>query len=231
MAYDYIGLSNEVLKAIGEETFADSTEFGAAVGLHNYVKCAVNYSIKDIYNQEQNEWSFAKTTDTITLVAGTLEYSTNSNAASIDWDSFFIQYDAALDKEHHRELTLVPYDSYRKYWRQLEENKTETTSYSKPDYVVRTLDNKAIFYPKSDDVYTVEYEYFARPTDLSASTDVPAIPSMYDMVIVSGALVYVHMYLDDEVKAQAEASIFRDKVNDMRRALIPQDDTARVGNW
>lgn len=231
MAYDYIGLCNEVLKAIGEEIFADSTEFDVAVGLHSYVKCAINYSIVDIYNQEQNEWSFAKTTDTVTLVAGTLEYSLNANAASVDWDSFFIQYDAALDKPYHQELEFVSYDKYKKYNRETEENALTTAEYNKPENVVRTLDNKAIFYPKSDDAYTVEYEYFARPTELSSSTDTTVIPSMYRHLIVLGALIYVHHYLDDEAKANQTAKMFEDKVNDMRRALIPQDDTARAGNW
>lgn len=231
MAYDYIGLSNEVLKALGEETFADSTEFDAAVGLHNYVKCAINYSIVDIYNQEQNEWSFAKTTDTVTLVAGTLEYSLNANAASVDWDSFFIQYDAALTSPDHKELNFISYDKYKKYNRETEENALTSDEYNKPDNVVRTLDNKAIFYPKADAAYTIEYEYFAKPTELSSSTDVPSIPSMYRHIIVLGALVYMHHYLDDEVKAQQTERMFKDKVNDMRRALIPQDDTARAGNW
>ena len=97
--------------------------------------------------------------------------------------------------------------------------------------MVRTLDNKAIFYPKTDDAYTVEYEYFAKPTDLVSSTDVPAIPSNFDMVIVSGATMYIHKYLDDETKAQLEANVFRKKIKDMRRSIMPREETVRVGNW
>ena len=231
MAFDYIGLCNDVLQTIGEEPFADSTEFDAAVGLHSHVKYAINSSIKDIYNTEQNEWPFARSTDTITLVAGTLEYATNTNAASIDWDSFFIQRGDSLDSPDHRELCYVSIDKYRRYNRQQEENKTTADEYDKPDAVVRTLDNKAIFYPKTDDAYTVEYEYFAKPTDLVSSTDVPAIPSNFDMVIVSGATMYMHKYLDDETKAQLEANVFRKKIKDMRRSIMPREETVRVGNW
>lgn len=175
--------------------------------------------------------AFARSTDTITLVAGTLEYATNTNAASIDWDSFFIQRDDSLDSPDHRELCYVSIDKYRRYNRQQEENKTTADEYDKPDAVVRTLDNKAIFYPKTDDAYTVEYEYFAKPTDLVSSTDVPAIPSNFDMVIVSGATMYMHKYLDDETKAQLEANVFRKKIKDMRRSIMPREETVRVGNW
>jgi len=231
MTYDYIGLCNETLVAVGEEPFADATEFNAAVGLQSHVKYVINSAIRDIYSQEQNEWVFAKTTDTITLVAGTLEYSTNSNAASIDWDTFFIQYDAALDSPDHQELHLVSYDTYVKYYRSSEENSLTATEYTKPHSVVRSQDNKAIFFPKADAAYTVEYEYFAKPTDLSASTDVPTIPENYRAVIISGATMYMHKYLDDETKAQLEAGVFRKKIKDMRMAIQPYEDTVRVGSW
>ena len=90
MAYTYIDISNRILNAIGEVPFSDATEFSNDTGFHTHVKNSVNFAIADIYAEEDNEWAFQKTDETQVLTIGISDYSINSNAANVDWGSFYI---------------------------------------------------------------------------------------------------------------------------------------------
>lgn len=90
MAYDFISISNRALQAVNEDIFADSTEFSAAIGFHQFVKDAVNRTISDILNEEDNTWQFQRTEATQVLTIGTQDYAINSSAANVDYNSFFI---------------------------------------------------------------------------------------------------------------------------------------------
>jgi len=90
MAYDYIGISNKVLQAFNEVTFADATEFTAATGFQKYIKEAVNEILSEIHSREDNEWPFQLTATTQVVTVGTTDYSTPADRSNVDWDSFFI---------------------------------------------------------------------------------------------------------------------------------------------
>ncbi len=90
MTLNYYDLSNNVLRALNEVTFDSVAEFNSASGFHQHAKEAVNWAIARIYNEEDNEWSWQVTEDTQVLTIGTNSYSINSNAANVDWDSFYI---------------------------------------------------------------------------------------------------------------------------------------------
>ena len=56
MAYDYIGLTNEVNRRLNEVELT-SANFSTATGFYAHIKDAVNASIRDI-NHTHYEWPF-----------------------------------------------------------------------------------------------------------------------------------------------------------------------------
>ena len=63
-----------------------------------------------------------------------------------------------------------------------------------PIYVFRTPDNNYGLYPYPDKAYTLKFDAYAKPTALSATTDVPTIPEQFRQVIVDGATAYGYQY-------------------------------------
>ncbi len=229
--YTFLGLCNDILEALNEVPLSAST-FAGASGFHKHVKNSVNAAIEDIYNEEDNEWPWQVTEGTINstgtgkLIAGTSEYDINSDAIWVNWDSFYIDRDATLDRPDHVELKLKDWDYYRDYLREDSIN-GGTNARNKPQDVIRTEDNKALFNPIPDDTYTVKYNYFADFTPLSADTDVPSVPQQYRKCIYWGAMRYAYEFRDDRSNTDRAVKYWEDWVNKMRRSLIPQDNVMR----
>lgn len=89
MAYNYLTLTNRVLKAFNEVPLT-SSDFDDAEGFHADVKDCINDAIYDIYMEEDNEWPFAWAENTENTVLGTQEYTKETTETTIDWDSFRI---------------------------------------------------------------------------------------------------------------------------------------------
>lgn len=223
MAYTYIGLCNQVLRALNEVEFSGETDFNSAVGFHAHTKDFINYTLAHIYSEEDNRWPFQVTTGSVTLLTdGTVDYSLNATAAVIDWDSFYLDYDVALDSPEYKKLRRVPYDYYKNYHRVNDLNLTVSTSYGKPDFIARNYDNTVSVSPPANAAYTMKYYYWARLTKLSAHGDVPIIPETYEKVIVDGALARAYKFRDNIEQGSAADEDFMRGINTMRRNLIPQ---------
>lgn len=57
-----------------------------------------------------------------------------------------------------------------------------------PSYITEKPNGDLEVYPKPDAVYTIEYEYFIAPIELSDALDVPAFPAEYHKAITWKAL-------------------------------------------
>ena len=73
MAYDYIGLVNDVNRRLNEVELT-SGNFATATGEYSMVKDAVNAAIRFI-NQHEYEWPFNHVEAEETLTAGTVRYA------------------------------------------------------------------------------------------------------------------------------------------------------------
>lgn len=130
-----------------------------------------------------------------------------------------------------KKLTLIDYDKYRQEGEL--ENDTDmylTTQYSKPERVVRKPDNNFIITHKPDRIYTIGYQYFGLPTALDAYSDVPIIPEFFEDTIVEGAMIQSYMFRDNIEETSKIEDSYRDKLNDMRRVLIPMQTYMRISN-
>ena len=216
MATTFITLVNDALRRLNEVELT-STDFATATGFRALVKDAVNASLQEI-SQKEFEFPFNHTTGSLTLVAGTSQYTLATDLKVADWDSFRINYDSS-NNYFARELKLLNYDSYnRRYFER--DSEADTGDRDQPIYVYRTLDTKAGFTPIPDAAYSVSYDYFAYATDLSASTDTMTVPDAFKHVVLDGALYHCFIFRDNSQQAGIAKAKFDEGIERMRTLLI-----------
>ena len=216
MATTFITLVNDTLRRLNEVELT-STDFPTATGFRALVKDAVNASLQEI-SQKEFEFPFNHTTGSLTLVAGTSQYTLATDLKVADWDSFRINYDSS-NNYSARVLKLLNYDSYnRRYFER--DSEADTGDRDQPIYVYRTLDTKAGFTPIPDAAYSVSYDYFAYATDLSASTDTMTVPDAFKHVVLDGALYHCFIFRDNSQQAGIAKAKFDEGIERMRTLLI-----------
>jgi hypothetical protein len=220
MAYDYLGLVNDVCGRVNE-TPLTSANFANAVGFYSSAKEAVNSAIRDL-NQQAFQWPFNHTDYDETLVAGTSRYAYQADTKYVDMDTFRIQRDAALGNTTVS-LKEMDYDQYVQNHIDDEYDTTNTSIREVPRYVIRAPNQEYIVYPVPDKAYTLSYEYYALPTDLSASTDVPSAPIAFRHIIVDGAMYYAYHFRGDTETADRLQAKFIDGIEKMRTIYINND--------
>mgnify|MGYP001424076900 CR=1 FL=1 len=90
----FLELINAVLREINE---VEITTVSSTRGIQTSVKDFVNKAQRDIINSEV-EWPFTVVNQSFTTTAGTGEYSRESDAKTVDYDSFTVQESANVNK-------------------------------------------------------------------------------------------------------------------------------------
>jgi len=211
---DYLALSNKVLHALNEVELT-SANFATSTGIQTAVKEFINRSINDIYTAEL-EWPFLHTDGTITTVAGTAEYALVTGYKSVDVDTAYL-IEASTDVKI---IPYIPYNQFANQFRERDLDPTTTDNRAKPEYFYLTQDDKLGLTPIPDKEYTFYYEYWATHTDLSASTDEPAVPARYQDVIISRSEYYVHQLRSNIEAASMKHQEYEKKIERMRIDLI-----------
>ena len=96
-----------------------------------------------------------------------------------------------------------------------------------PQYIVRTLDNNYLLYPFPDKQYTLTFDYFTFPSDLSAHGDTTTIPDRFAPVIVDGATAYVYQYRGELNQYQLNFERFNQGIKNMQTLVINKYDYIR----
>ena len=78
MAYDFLGLVNDVNRRLNEVSLT-SSNFDTATGEYGMIKDAVNSSIRYI-NQHEYEWPYNHVTAEETMTAGVVRYAFPADA-------------------------------------------------------------------------------------------------------------------------------------------------------
>ena len=224
MAYDYIGLSNEVCRRLNE-TELTTSNFATASGFYAQIKDAVNASIRDV-NQKHFNWPFNHNTDDITLTAGEMRYPLPENAKYTDFDTVRLVRNTTLGVSGLR-LKQMSYDEYIDRFID-QEYETDSDNGQAPEYIVRSQDGDIIVAPMPDKAYTIEYEFFMFPADLDSHDDVPSIPFRFKHVIVDGAMYHAYMFRDNLESASIALRKFEDGLKQMRTLLVNENAYARA---
>jgi len=223
MAYDYLGLVNDVNRRLNEVELT-SSNFAAATGEYSMIKDAVNSAIRYL-NQHEYEWPFNHVETEETLTAGTVRYAYPADAKTLDMDSFRIKRDDTLGNDTKR-LNIITYEEYLDKYVDGEYN-TSDNRRALPDYVFRTPSSQFGFVSVPDKAYTVVYEYYRLPVDLINSTDVPSVPEQFRYILLDGAMHYAYMFRGETQESAIMQQRFVDEIKNMRSLYINRYDYVR----
>ena len=221
MAYDFLGLTNEVLARMNEVVLT-ATNFTAARGYQIQCQNAVNDAINYI-NQREFGWPFSHSTQTETLVASQTRYTVPTGTQHVDYETFRISKDNTLGVD----ATTLRVLDYKEYVDKYIGQETSSGVGGVPNFVFRTPDNNYGLYPYPDKAYVLKYEYYSRPTALAAATDVPAIPEQFRQVIADGATAYAYQYRGEAQQYGLNFTRFEEGIKHMQSILLNRTDYVR----
>ena len=104
---------------------------------------------------------------------------------------------------------------------------TQFTGGGIPRFIVRTADNNYLLFPFPNKQYSVKFDYYTFPTDLSAQDDTTSIPSRFDPVIVDGATAFVYQYRGETQQYQLNFARFEQGIKNMQTLLVNKFDYVR----
>lgn len=224
MAYDFLGLVNDVNRRLNEVELS-SANFATAVGFYSTAKEAVNSAIRQI-NYEQFEWPFNHVSEEEVLSANVTRYAFPNDTKTLDMDTFRIKANASLDNETSR-LTILSYEDYLDKFIDQEYNPV-SSNIGLPRFVFRTPDMQYGLVPAPDKAYTVVYEYYRINSDLLNATDVPTIPEQFRSIITDGAMYYAYLFRGNTQDATLTLDKFKKGIEQMRTIYINRTDYVRT---
>jgi hypothetical protein len=224
MAYDFLGLVNDVNRRLNEVELT-STNFNTAIGFYAHAKDAVNWAIRSI-NQVEFEWPFNHSTVSLVLTPGTARYAFPADMKSVAFDSFRVVRDDTLGNQTQY-LHRLDYEEYLQKLADDEENTANTSIRGLPHRVFRTPDFKFGVNPIPDKAYTLKYEYYKAGTDLVNAADVPTIPVAFRHIINEGAMAQAYLFRSNLEASEISQRNFYQGIKNMRGILINRYDYAR----
>jgi hypothetical protein len=101
------------------------------------------------------------------------------------------------------------------------------TSEDIPWRVIVMPDNDLLFEPVPDDAYTIEADYYDKPTLLAANADISLIPEEFHQVIIGRAMIlYANFESAPEIKDQGE-EIYVEQLALMENDQLPNQEHSR----
>lgn len=221
MAYDYLGLVNDINRRLNEVELT-SSNFATTTGFYSFAKDAVNSAIRHI-QQEEYEWPWNHVEETEVLLAGETRYSYPYDAKTINMNSFRIKRDDTLATNTIK-LKVLSYEEYLDKHVDTEYNSSNTGT---PRYIVRAPSRELLVVPTPDKEYELIYEYYTMGFDLELYSDVPNLPEQYRYVIVDGAMYYVYQFRGDMQASQLAMQKFTQGIKHLRSININRTEYVR----
>ena len=221
MAYDYLGLVNDINRRLNEVELT-SSNFAATTGFYSFAKDAVNSAIRHV-QQEEYEWPWNHVEETEVLLAGETRYSYPYDAKTINMNSFRIKRDDTLATNTIK-LKVLSYEEYLDKHVDTEYNSSSTGT---PRYIVRAPSRELLVVPTPDKNYELVYEYYTTGFDLELHSDVPNLPEQYRYVIVDGAMYYAYQFRGDMQASQVAMQKFTQGIKHLRSININRTEYVR----
>lgn len=169
---------------------------------------------------DREDWRWAWSNATFPLVAGQASY----DLLSLVPDYGVIVRDAVIftAPADANNVSEGVYSEYPIFSRSYERG---ATAQGRPIVFTVAPDRTLRLAPTPDAAYNILFEYYAAPQSLSASTDVPLLPSHYHMAIVYRA-VMLYAAHDDHPQLYQEASLNYERW--LRRIMATETPQVRV---
>jgi len=104
---------------------------------------------------------------------------------------------------------------------------TQFDNGSIPQYIIRTLDNNYLLYPFPNKGYTLAFDFFTFPDDLTAHGDTTTIPDRFKPIITDGAAAFVYQYRGEMNQYQINFDRFEQGIKNMQSLLINKFEYVR----
>lgn len=217
MAYDFLGLTNDIC-AKTNETPLTTSNFTTELGVYQNIKDSVNSAIRHI-NQSKIEWPFNHVTQEDILNEGEARYFLPTDYKTVDWSSFRIKRDSTLGNSTQY-LDSYPYEEYLREYIDDEYNSSDTSVRNIPSKVFRTPSDEYALNPVPNKEYTVVYEYYRNQVDLINATDVPSVPETFRYIIIDGAMYYLENFRGSPEQGDRYLQKFIMGIENMQRIYI-----------
>jgi len=96
-----------------------------------------------------------------------------------------------------------------------------------PRSIIRTPDNNYLLHPYPDKAYTLVFDFYTFPSDLSAHSDTTSIPDRFAPIIVDGASAFVYQYRGEMQQYQLNFARFEQGIKNMQSLLINKFEYVR----
>lgn len=216
----------ELINALRIECDAAGADITSVSGLgkeNARLKNWINLAWREIQMLHDGRWNFMLANFTVALTDNVWEY--NPTAAPFSLANFRVikretmrVYATATGYGDEQELPFIPYDIFKRQYRY----GSSRTDKGRPS--VFSVDEKRniVFGLVPTAGWTVEGQYFRRPTDLVANGDSPDMPVEYHMAIVYRAMLKDGEFeWTNEQKARAVRE-YRRAITSMEIEQLPQ---------
>jgi len=231
MAKTYLDLINIVLRDINEVPLT-ATSFLAPRGLQAFVKEAVNRSLMDVINYN-DEWPWLTSdvlnpgtsahTHEFTTVAGITEYQLPSGIDEIDYDNITFLPKDSDDSTSPYLLKFIDYNEVLTIASDVDGTDTPRYSYQTPSKGYLGI------YPKPTSGHTVRYIAWKEPTFLTDATDTLPFEDRYYTVIVSRARYYAWLFRENAQQASMALNEYDENLRTMyKNIVLPRARTMRA---
>jgi hypothetical protein len=238
----FLSLTNRVLRHFNEVQLT-SSNFSTATGFQSTAQDYVNESIREI-QQSEYEWPFnyhttsqVCTVGSAPTISGLSQYSLPVDCESVDWDTFQLVEDLTLTNPVTQKwLPSKDYDYFIQNDMANDADQaarinagTGSFGVQPPRYIYRTQDLKFGITPIPDQAYTIKYEWWGFPSELSAYGDTTTVPSRFDHVIAKGAIARAYAFRGNVPMTNIYNKWKDEGISKMRELLINRYKTVRDG--
>ena len=125
MAYNYLGLVNDVNRRLNEVELT-SSNFASSIGEYAMVKDAINVAIRQI-NQHEFSYPFNSAVNSSTVTPGVVRYTIPTNTKHIDYKTARIKKNTTLNVSGNNLSTMTYYEYIAKDYANQEDDIQSTT--------------------------------------------------------------------------------------------------------
>ena len=93
-----------------------------------------------------------------------------------------------------------------------------------PTRIVRTPDNNYLLFPFPNRSYSIKFDYYTFPSDLTAHDDTTTVPDRFSDVIVTGATAFVFQFRGETDQYQLNMQRFEQGIKNMQSLLANRFD-------
>ena len=214
---NYLQLANKALLKMNEPEIDETLGLSSARGIQKTVLANVQLAYKDMVS-DSVQWPFNYNDGLITTVINTFLYARETGTKVIDWDSFdlIITEDSITSS---RKLHFADRATERKLFR-AEQIQQDVNTATTPYYVYSKKNGSIGLYPTPDKEYTITYEYWTHPPELTLDTDIPLIPEHFHDNLVEGALYHSFYTRSDYEAGDRYKGRFEKAIRQMEDELI-----------